>query len=151
MLKFLKKHLPQMSLTQKRSISHTTVQWFTSNKWLRYLHCNHFVLLTSLSFVFPFSLSFERNSLEKTHLFFLFIFKIIFYWLFYYSCPIFPLCPPLPSTPCSLRQPPHYCSCPCVMRISSLATPFPVLYFTSPWLFCNYLFVLFFKILFIYF
>ena len=28
-----------------------------------------------------------------------------------------------------------------IMHISSLATPFPILYFTSPWLFCNYLFV----------
>ena len=28
------------------------------------------------------------------------------------------------------------------MHISSLATPFPILYFTAPWLFCNYLFVL---------
>ena len=33
------------------------------------------------------------------------------------------------------------CSCPWVMWISSLAAPFPILYFTSPWLFCNYLFV----------
>ena len=41
----------------------------------------------------------------------------------------FPLWPPL-------------CSCPWVMHINSLSTPFPVLYFTVPWLFCNYLFVL---------
>ena len=27
------------------------------------------------------------------------------------------------------------------MSISSLATPFPILYLTSLWLFCNYLFV----------
>ena len=52
-----------------------------------------------------------------------------------------PLLPP-PSTPHSLRQFLHLCSCPWVMRVSSLATPFPILYFTSPWLFCNYLFVL---------
>ena len=54
----------------------------------------------------------------------------------------FPLCPSLPSTLHSLRQFPHHCSCPWVMHINSLATPFPILYFTSPWLFCNYLFVL---------
>ena len=54
----------------------------------------------------------------------------------------FPLCPPLPSTPHSLKQSPHHFSYQWVMQISSLATPFPALYFTSPWLFYNYLFVL---------
>ena len=53
----------------------------------------------------------------------------------------FPLGPPPPSTPYSLRQSPHHCSCLGVMHISSLATPFSILYFISPWLFCNYLFV----------
>ena len=47
----------------------------------------------------------------------------------------FPLYPPPPSTTYSLRQCPHHCSCPWVMCVSSLATPFPILYFTSPWLF----------------
>ena len=55
---------------------------------------------------------------------------------------IFPLCTPPPSTPYSLKQSPHHCSCPWVMHISSSATPFPILYCTSPWLFCNCLFVL---------
>ena len=54
----------------------------------------------------------------------------------------FPLCPSPPSIPHSLRQSPHLCSCPWIMHISSLATLFLILYFTSPWLFCNYLFVL---------
>ena len=49
---------------------------------------------------------------------------------------------PLPSTPHLLRQSSHHCSRPGVMHISSLATPFPMLYFTSPWLFYNSLFVL---------
>ena len=55
----------------------------------------------------------------------------------------FPLCPPPPSSPEYLRQ-----STPCPIvhvhgsYVGSLATPFAVLYFTSPWLFCNYLFVL---------
>ena len=53
-----------------------------------------------------------------------------------------PLCPLPPSTPHSLRQSPHHCSSPWVMHISSLATPFPILYFTFPWLFCNYPFLL---------
>ena len=39
----------------------------------------------------------------------------------------FPL-PPPPSTPHSLRQSPHHCSCSWVMRIRFLATPFPILY-----------------------
>ena len=44
--------------------------------------------------------------------------------------------------PPTLKQSPHHCSCPCVMCISSVATPLPILYFTSPWVFCNYLCVL---------
>ena len=56
--------------------------------------------------------------------------------------PFFSLCPPPPSIPHTLRQFSHHCSCPWVMHIGSLFTPFPVLYFTSPWLFCNYLFLL---------
>ena len=47
-----------------------------------------------------------------------------------------------PSSPQSPRQCPHHCSCPRVMCISSLATTFLILYFTPPWLICNYLFVL---------
>ena len=47
---------------------------------------------------------------------------------------------PAPLTPSG--NSPHHCSCLWVMPISSLASPFPILYFTSPWLFCNYLFVL---------
>ena len=74
---------------------------------------------------------------------FLFIyFKIIFYWLCYYSCPD---CSPIaPSTqhPPVLRQWLHHYSCPWVLCISSLAAPFSMLYCTPPWLFCNYLFVL---------
>ena len=55
----------------------------------------------------------------------------------------FSLCPSLLRNPKnSLRQSPHLCSCPWAMYVSSLATPFPVLYFTPPWLFCNYIFVL---------
>ena len=53
-----------------------------------------------------------------------------------------PTSPPPPSTANSLRQSPHPYSCPGVMHINSLATLFPMLYFTSPWLFCNYLLVL---------
>ena len=55
---------------------------------------------------------------------------------------IFPLCPHPCSIYHSLRQCLHHCSRSWVMCISSLAAPFPILYFTSTWLFCNYLFVL---------
>ena len=43
----------------------------------------------------------------------------------------FPFCPPPPSTTYSLSPSPNHCSCQWVMRVSSLATSFPVLYFTS--------------------
>ena len=56
----------------------------------------------------------------------------------------FPLCSTPPSIPHSLRQSPHHCSWIWVMHICSLATPSPMLYLTSPWLFFNYLFVLLF-------
>ena len=65
-----------------------------------------------------------------------------FYWLCYYSCPDFPPLssstqhPPLPKA----ISPPWFMSW--VLCISSLATPFPILHFTSPRLFCNFLLVL---------
>ena len=55
---------------------------------------------------------------------------------------LFPLCPPPSTTLYSLRKSPYHCSCPWVIYIYSLATPFPILYFTFPWLFCSYQFVL---------
>ena len=54
----------------------------------------------------------------------------------------FPLFFPPPSTPTSFRQSSHHCLCQWVMCVSPLATPFPILYFTYPWLLCNYQFVL---------
>ena len=52
--------------------------------------------------------------------------------------PIFPPFPPLPSTalPSSSTYP--YCSCPWVMHVSSLASPFSILFLTPPCLFCTY-------------
>ena len=70
-------------------------------------------------------------------------FNITFYWLCYYNYPNYPPIAHLHPAPShSLRQSPHPYSCPGVMHINSLATLFPMLYFTSPWLFCNYLLVL---------
>ena len=40
----------------------------------------------------------------------------------------FPLCVIHPATH---RPSPHHCSCPWVMHVSSLATPFPIIFFTS--------------------
>ena len=51
---------------------------------------------------------------------------------------IFPPLPPSTQHPHFLRQYLYHCSCPWVMCKSSLATPFPILFFTSQWLFCNY-------------
>ena len=72
---------------------------------------------------------------------------VLFFKLYFidYAITVVPVFPPWPSPPITshcLRPFPHHCSCPWVMRISSSATPFPVLYFTCPWLFCNYLVVL---------
>ena len=53
--------------------------------------------------------------------------------------PNFPLCLPSPSC---LRQSSHCCPCPWVLHICSLVTLFPMLHFTSSWLFWDYQFVL---------
>ena len=74
---------------------------------------------------------------HQTVLFFLYILLIILTFVL--------LFPPLSLStkhPHSLRQSLRDCSCPQVMHISSLAIPFPILYLTSPWLFCNYIFIL---------
>ena len=66
-----------------------------------------------------------------------FYFFNIFYWLCYYSCPISPPYSPLPGTLPPTRILP-FSSCPWVVHISSLASPFPILFLTSPCLFCTY-------------
>ena len=60
-----------------------------------------------------------------------------------YAITVFPLYTPLPSIPDSFHQFPLCSSCPCVMCISSLAIPFPILFLTSPCLFYTCKFVLF--------
>ena len=71
--------------------------------------------------------------------------KVKIFILFYYVItvvPIFLLL--LPSTqhhPRSVRQSPHRCPRPQVMHMYSLDTLIPMLYFTSPWLLCDYQFV----------
>ena len=63
----------------------------------------------------------------ETYLFFNYILLIMLLQLSWF----FSLYPPPPSTPHSLRQSPHHRSYPWVMGMSFLATPFPILYFTS--------------------
>ena len=56
---------------------------------------------------------------------------------------IFPLLPShQPAGSTNSGNDPNSCSCPWVMSITSLATLFPILSFTSPWPFCSYLFIL---------
>ena len=65
---------------------------------------------------------------------FIYIYIYIYIYIIDYAIrgiPISPLFPPPPSTHYILRQSPHNCSCPCVMHISSLASSFPMLDFTS--------------------
>ena len=71
-----------------------------------------------------------------TRMSFSFLFFNIFYWLCYYSCPIFPLYSLPPYTPLPSTFPP-LTSCPWVIHIGSLASPFPILSLTSPCLFCT--------------
>ena len=55
------------------------------------------------------------------------------------SCPDFPPFAPLHlAFPTPSDNPHTICSCPWVTHISSLATPFPILYCISPWLFYLY-------------
>ena len=119
----------------------------------------HFILFSLISFARGFSISLIRPILFIIS-FLLMSLQIIFYLFsgllglklrslisllsFLKLCfidyaiiivPIFPLCLPPPSNPYSLRYSPHLCSCPLVIRVSSLATPFPILYFTPQRLF----------------
>ena len=62
----------------------------------------------------------------------------IFYWLSTTVVPFFlpfiPFCHAAPLPPSF----PHLSSCPWVVYISSLASPFPILFLTFPCLFCTY-------------
>ena len=55
-----------------------------------------------------------------------------------------PLCPALPLPPAF----PHLSSCVWVVHVSSLASPFPILFLTSPCLFCTYKLCFLFPVLF---
>ena len=55
---------------------------------------------------------------------------------------------PLHLVPCLPPSFPHLSSCPWVIHISSLASPFPILFLTSPCLFCTYHLCYLFPVLF---
>ena len=61
-------------------------------------------------------------------------FKKYIYWLCYYSCPIHPSLLPSALKPPPTSSPP-LSSCPYIIHISSLASPFSILFLTSPCLF----------------
>ena len=71
------------------------------------------------------------------------IFWSIYYLKIYFTVyaitfvPIFPLCPPPPTTPLPSSIPPPS-SCWWVVHVSSLASPFPILFLTSLCLFCTH-------------
>ena len=77
------------------------------------------------------------NSTYNIHFLFFSFLKKYIYWLCYYSCPISPPTPLHPAHP-SLPHPPPHSSCPWVIPISSLASTFPTLFFSSPCLFSTY-------------
>ena len=89
-------------------------------------------ILVFNSFLYCSLLVYRRHTIFPPFLFFKY-----FYWLYYYSCPISPFIPLYPAHP-SHPHSPRLSSCPWVIHISSLASPFPILFLTSPYLFCTY-------------
>ena len=69
---------------------------------------------------------------EPTRIFFFFFSHSIGYWLCYYNCPIFLPFIPLHPTPCLSPVFPSLSSWAWLIGISSLASPFPILFITSP-------------------
>ena len=66
-------------------------------------------------------------------------FLSLFYWLCYYSFPIFsPIYPQSALHPSTHQHLLPFSSCQWVVYISSLASTFPILFLTSPCLFCAY-------------
>ena len=76
----------------------------------------------------------SQNSMKVYHKKNFKFFKNIFYWLCYYSLSHFcPLYSPPPCTPVPPISAPPLSSCPWVVHISSLASPFPILFLTFPY------------------
>ena len=76
---------------------------------------------------------------------------IFLIYLLDYAITVVPIFPPLPASilyPHSLWQSLPLSSCPWVVHISSLASPFPIPFLTSPCLFCAYQLCFLFPVLF---
>ena len=74
------------------------------------------------------------------------LFKIIFYWLCYYSFPNFPPLAPFHPVPLNLQHSPALSSCPWDIHKSSLSSLFPIPFLTSPCLFYAYQLCFFFTV-----
>ena len=80
-----------------------------------------------------------QETFRQSYSFYYFLNYDIFYWLCYCSYPTFsPHYSPPPCTPLPPSFPPALSSCPWIIYISSLASPFPILSLTSHCLFCTY-------------
>ena len=89
----------------------------------------------------------RKYNYQQLH-FILFLFLSIFYQLCYYSCFIFSSLFLFTQYPHSLQHLPHLRSCPWVVHIISLTSPFPILFLTSPCLFSTYQLCFLFPVLF---
>ena len=109
--------------------------------WRNILQKKKYIYILKINFVIP---SLKHTTFRlSSHIFVLVSFNFLNYILLIMLLQLSWFSPlrslstqhfPLPQA----LPPPLFMSTP----ISSLATPFPILYFTSPWPFCNYLFVL---------
>ena len=101
--------------------------------------CMYLFIVVGFLLYFSITIYLPYTPLSPKHIFFKKIYFID------YVITVVLIYPPLPSStqysPFSLAILP-LSSCLWVMHISSLATPFPILFLTLPYLFCNYLFIL---------
>ena len=66
-------------------------------------------------------------------------FRFVKVYFIDYAITVVPFFSPLsPCSTCTTPSLPRFSSCPWVVHISSLASPFPILFLTSPCLFCTY-------------
>ena len=82
----------------------------------------------------PGNISFLKSHLILCHLKNIYFIDYAITVVPFFSSPLFPSALHRPPT----RIPPSLSSCPWVIHISSLASPFPILFLTSPCLFCTY-------------
>ena len=95
------------------------------------LHCHRYENIPAYFWSKP------PNKYLSVYIFLVFFFILIFYCYWITVVPIFPPLPALPDTSLPSSNPP-VSSCPWIVHISSLASPFPRLFLSSPCLFCTY-------------